>query len=147
MIKRLRRLRRLSWKPRLYLIEAILWLAAARVALQLIPFARLTWFFERALRQQVHGARREQIREGVQWAIAEGVLYLPGETVCFPRAMAAQAMLRRRGVQTTLYYGAATLPTRELKAHVWLQDGGIGIVGHETAKDYHILAQYPQANH
>lgn len=146
-MKLLRRLRRLPSPARLYLAEAVFWLVAARVALRLVPFARLTWFFNRAPRHQVRGAAREQIRKGVQWAISEGALYLPGETVCFPRAMAAQAMLRRRSVQTTIYYGAATLPTRELRAHVWLQDGGIGVVGHETAKEYHVLAQYPQANH
>ncbi len=86
---------------------------------------------------------RAKLREEVQWAIGEAKWYLPGKTMCFPQAIAAQAMLRRRGISTTLYYGAVTLPTRELKAHVWVQDGTIGVVGYETAKDYHILAQYP----
>lgn len=143
----LRRIRRLPPAARPYLVEAFVFLAAARFALWLLPFARLTWFFERAPKHEIQGAERETIRKGVQWAIWEACFYLPGETMCFPRAIAAQAMLRRRGVRTTLYYGAAPLPTRKLRAHVWLQDGVVGVVGHETAQEYHILAQYPQANH
>ncbi len=143
---RLRRMRRMAWTARLDALEALLFLAAARFALRLMPFERLRWFFERAPRNEIHGAAREQFRTRVQWAIGEASLYLPMETVCFPRAIAAQAMLRRRHIHTTLYYGAATLPTRELKAHVWLQDGSIGVVGHETAEQYHILARYPHAN-
>ena len=142
---RLRRVRRLPWRARWVLFEALLYLAMARVALKLLSFARLTRFFNRTARTMVSGAERDALRSDVQWAIAEAKLYLPGETVCFPQAMAAQAMLRRRGISSTLYYGAATLPTRKLKAHVWLQDGSIGVVGHEVATEYHILAQYPKS--
>jgi hypothetical protein len=140
----LRRVRRLPWRARLQLFEAVVYLSAARVALKLFSFARLTRFFNRLPRTTVGGVERDTLRAGVQWAIGEAKLFLPGETVCFPQAIAAQVMLRRRGISSTLYYGAATLPTRKLKAHVWLQDGPIGIVGHETAQEYHILAQYPQ---
>lgn len=131
-------------EARRYWFEALVFLTAARFGLWLLPFARLTWFFERGGQDKLRGAERTRVREGVQWAISEASLYLPGETVCFPRAIAAQLMLRRRGITTTLYYGAATLPTRELKAHVWLQDGAIGVVGHESAGEYHILARYPE---
>jgi hypothetical protein len=52
-------------------------------------------------------------------------------------------MLRRRGIQATLYYGGATLPQEGLSAHVWVQDGTVGIVGHEVAGAYRIVLQYP----
>ncbi len=135
----------MPWEARWYWLEALLCLSAARLALWMLPFARLAWFLKHSGQDKLHDAERTRVREGVQWAISEASLYLPGETVCFPRAIAAQMMLRRRGITTTLYYGAATLPTRELKAHVWLQDGAIGVVGHETAGEYHILARYPEA--
>jgi len=135
----------MPWEARRYWFEALVCLSIARLALRLVPFARLTWILERKGQDYLRDGERARVREGVQWAISEASLYLPGETVCFPRAIAAQMMLRRRGITTTLYYGAATLPTRELKAHVWLQDGAIGVVGHETAGEYHILARYPEA--
>lgn len=56
--------------------------------------------------------------------------------------MAAQAMLRRRGIGTTLYYGAMTSPEGQLQAHAWLQSEDGGVVGHEAAPAYNVLATY-----
>jgi hypothetical protein len=53
-------------------------------------------------------------------------------------------MLRRRGIDATLYYGAATLPQRGLMAHVWVKDGVEAVVGCQAANKYHILARYPE---
>lgn len=143
----MRRLRRLLLRIalRLLLVEAMLYLLAARAALSVVPFRRLVPFFESpAKKPEITGARRELARAVVGWAIEVAAGRLPGETVCFPRAIAAQAMLRRRGVSTMLYYGAATLPQRGLTAHAWVQDGAAGVVGHQSAPDYHVLACYPQ---
>jgi hypothetical protein len=74
----------------------------------------------------------------------EAAWFLPGDTVCFPRAIAAQMILRRLGMGTTLYYGAATMPERGLTAHVWLQDGSEIVVGQHDGQDYHILARYSE---
>lgn len=166
--QRLVKFRRYSRHVRRYLTEAIICLHVARLALRVVPFRRLTWFFERppkrpeatyAEREQlcksslptlyttrkdeITGVEREQLRKGVQWLIDEAAWFLPGETTCFPRAIAAQEILRRLGMGTTLYYGAANLPERGLTAHVWLQDGSEVIVGHHEAQDYHVLARYP----
>jgi len=137
-------LKRLRWGARLRILEALVYLAAARLALQVFSFAHLAAFFAHTSPDRSFGAERAKQRTNVRWAIRTACFYLPGVTSCFPQAIAAQAMLRRRGISTVLYYGAATLSTRALKAHVWLQDGSIGIVGHEIAPDYHIIAQYPQ---
>ncbi len=147
----------------------MVYLLVARLALRVISFRRLTWFFElpprspeqtyaerewrrlhslteyAVLKEEIVGAEREVYRQGVQWLIFEAAWFLPGQTVCFPRAIVAQAILRRLGMGTTLYYGAATLPERGLTAHVWLQDGNEMIVGHCDGQDYHILARYPEA--
>ena len=63
--------------------------------------------------------------------------------VCFPRAVAAQAMLRRRGVSTTLYYGATSQTDKGLSAHVWVQDGETDVVGKRSAAGVKVLARYP----
>jgi hypothetical protein len=168
LAERAARFRRLPARVRPYLLEAIFYLLAARVALRVIPFRRLTWFFERLPRRpqetfaerkrvgasarmpftagkdEITGTERARFRRRVQWLTNEAAWFLPGETVCFPRAIAAQALLRRLGIGTTLYYGAATLPERGLTAHVWLQDGSEMIVGHHDGQDYHILAPYPE---
>lgn len=170
LAERRARFRRLPARLRPYLLEAMLYLLAARLALRVIPFRWLTWFFERpprrpqdtfaerqrigasarmpftARKDEITGTERERFRRRMQWWINEAAWFLPGETVCLPRAIAAQEILRRFGIGTTLYYGAATLPERGLTAHVWLQDGSEVIVGHYDGQDYHILAHYPETH-
>ena len=128
------------------LVEAMLYLLLSRLALKLLSFRRLVWLLERRPSEpEVTGTRRVRLRQEVGWAIATAARYLPGETVCFPQAIAAQAMLRRRRVGTTLYYGAARLPDRGLTTHAWVQDGAEGVVGHRNADKYYVLARYPEA--
>ncbi len=133
---------------RMLTAEAIVYLSIARLALTLVPFGRLTWFFERPTRRtELTGDARSRARKEVRSVIFGLHQRRPGATTCFHRAIAAQAMLRRRGVSTTLYYGATTLPTRGLATHAWVQDGPEGVVGHITARNdqYHVLARYPKA--
>jgi hypothetical protein len=127
--------RRLSDSRRWLLVEAYISLLAARWAIRVIPFRRLTWFFVRtAARPEATGAERARLIRRVRQAIYTVSRRQPELLVCFPRAAAAQAMLRRRGVSTTLYYGATSLGGRGLVAHVWLQDGDSGVIGRLAAE-------------
>jgi len=166
--QRLARFRQLRPPGRRPLLEAIFYLLAAQLVLRLIPFRWLTPYFTRpALRPEASYARRMQLgklvaspcdapheheisggerlrlREAMPQLISEAAWFLPGETACFARAITAQALLRRLGVATTLFYGAAMLPDAGLTAHVWLQDGDAGVIGHDTPERYHVLARYP----
>jgi hypothetical protein len=128
------------------LLEAALGLILARLALRVLPFRRLKPFFNRPVRgPEVDGPVRERRRKEVAWAIEKTARFLPGKTVCFPRGIVAQAMLRRRGVSTTLYYGVMRPSEGRPIAHVWVQDGAQGVVGYQDAEAYHILARYPEA--
>lgn len=106
LAERAARFRRLPAHLRPYRIEAILYLLAARLALRVIPFRRLTWFFERPpkrpedtfaererlrassptlypiLKDEITDAERARFRKGVRWLINEAAWFLPGETVC-----------------------------------------------------------------
>ncbi len=127
------------------LLEAVLGLTLARLSLRFLPFRQLKPFFNRPVRgPQVEGRQRERLRKEVAWAIEKAARLLPGETVCFPRGITAQAMLRRRGVSTTLYYGVTTGSKNGSTAHVWVQDGVQGVVGYRDTETYHILARYPE---
>ena len=129
------------------LAEAALCLGLGRVALRLLAFRQLVRFFELPPRQpEVTGAERTQLRNEVRWAISTLERHLPFQTTCFHRAIAAQAMLRRRKIGAVMYYGAATMPEKGLSAHVWVRDGDEDVVGCLAAKGYHILARYPERN-
>ena len=135
------------WAARGLVLEAAVHLVAAKLALRVLPFRRLTRLFSRVPRRpELQGDERARVRDDVARSIQVAAERLPRAWACFPRAIAAQAMLRRRGVGTVLYYGAATLPGRGLSTHVWLLDGDVGVAGHVANLSYHVLARYPPAD-
>ena len=127
------------------ILEALWCVLLARALLLLIPFRRLTTTFKRELpgKPSPGGPERQRLRADIRWAIELVSARLPGETTCFPRAIAAQTMCRRRGISAVLCYGAAPLPGKGLSAHVWVLDGTEGVIGHQIAEDYRILARFP----
>jgi hypothetical protein len=64
-------------------------------------------------------------------------------TQCFEQGLAAQRMLRRRGVASVLYFGAAPNDRKGLVAHVWVRDGDVDVIGCETADQFAVLAEFP----
>jgi Transglutaminase-like superfamily len=136
---------RLTGEHQRLLVEAGCYLVWARALLWLLSFHSLTRFFSRcpARRPPITGAKRLRFREDIRWAVEAVAERLPGKTACFPRGIAAQAMCRRRGVNATLYYGAANLPSTGFSAHVWVLDETEGVIGHQIAKDFLILARFP----
>ena len=126
-------------------VEAFFYLLLARLALKYFSFLRLAGLFASPLQKaELTGRPRRLACKEVQRAIFHVWKRFPWKPTCFHRALAAQAMLRRRGVSTTLYYGAATLPDRGLTGHVWVQDGPVGVVGRQAAKGLCCLARFPE---
>ena len=140
------------WRSRMAVfwirLEALACVLLARLALQLFSFQQLTWYFNRRARSpERSGEVRLQARKAVRNALFYVYRrYLPQAT-CFHWSIAAQTMLRWRGVSTTLYYGAATRPGRGLLAHTWVQDGEVGVVGVLASQldGIKVLARYPEA--
>jgi Transglutaminase-like superfamily len=128
---------------RLVRLEAAAYLLSARGAVRVVPFRWLVRLFERAPRKpEVQGEARAESRAEVRQAVHRAAQRLPGETVCFPKAMAAQAMLRRRGIRTTICCGASKNGETGLTAHVWLEDGEHPVTGARAREGYLPLARY-----
>jgi Transglutaminase-like superfamily len=81
----------------------------------------------------------------IGWAVAAWGRRVPWRAVCFQQGLAAQLMLRRRGLATALYYGARHDEQGKLVAHVWVRSGGIDVIGCQGADAYGLLAVFPPA--
>jgi len=134
---------RLSRRRRTLLIEALLWLALARIALLTAPFARIARYLGafvspaegRALIQsdRPSPAQAALARE-IGWAVTRAAHHAPFEAVCLPQAMAAKLMLRRRSIPSALSFGTLGTPTDGLKCHAWLDAAGVHVTGYPVAK-------------
>lgn len=144
VIDRLRRFWRLSWQDRLLLLEAILWLAVAGFAIAVLPFRHIGLLAARPVRRLKlpYHARLDKVRR-TRWAIMSTATRVPWRAMCFQRGLAAQLMLRRRGIPSVLYYGAAQDDLSGLYTHVWVCDGAVDVIGGEIAHRYAVLATFP----
>lgn len=142
MFGRIRGAARLSKHERRLLAEAALCLAAARITTLLLPFRRVARLMSAA--RQAHRVptldRATAIRD-VTRAVARAAPRMPFRAVCVQQAIAAQHMLRRRGVETTVQFGARFAEGR-LEAHAWVTDAGTTIMG-DTPEPFGALAAFP----
>lgn len=120
-------------KRRIYLREAAFMLVLARLAVRLLPAARIFAWASRPPRR----IRRFAVDETrwVAWAVEHVGSHPRVNALCLPRAIAAHAMLRRRGIASRLCLGVAR-SNGELTAHAWIEAGGQTIVGGDEARGY-----------
>lgn len=126
---------------RLYLREATVLLALARLAVRFLPAAWILAWARRPPRR-INRFALAEAANWVPWAI-ETIAAKPWmQAACLPRALAAQAMLRRRGVASRLCLGVAR-DGSQLSAHAWLELGqDLIIVGEAQAPRFTRLVEF-----
>lgn len=131
------------------LAEALLAAAGAKLRLWTMPFAqiapRLGTKGAETLRGEEAAAEREVARR-VSWAVQAVGRYLPERVVCLPQAMAAQRMLARRGVATTLYLGVKQDAAKAggMGAHAWLRAGNFLVTGKAARPGHVVVGMFAQ---
>jgi hypothetical protein len=124
---------------RIYLREATAMLLMAKLAVRLFSSQRVFAFASRPPRR----IRRFVDNEigWVAWSV-ETIGSNPWiNALCLPRALAAQHMLRRRGIASCLCLGVAS-DGDALAEHVWVEVGQEIIVGSTTAAGFTRVAAF-----
>jgi Transglutaminase-like superfamily len=124
---------------RVYLREAAVMLVMAKLAVRVVPPARLFAWANRSPRRLNRFANDEA--SWVSWAI-EYVGAQPWmNALCLPRALAAHAMLRRRGIAGRLCLGVAR-ENGAVAAHAWVEIGEEKVIGGAEAERFTRLAEF-----
>ena len=135
-------------RRRLMLVEAVVCLLAARLALVFVPFARLARYLgtfvppadARALQaRDKTSPDQARLAAEIGWAVTRSARYVPFKAVCLPQAMAARVMLKRRGVGSVLHFGASGRE-KPFDAHAWLDAAGVEVTGYPQARDFAEIA-------
>ena len=139
------RLIQISWSSRLLLLEAALWLGLARLALLIVPFRRLAPILGRKMAESpLEDSSDPEVLERVAWAVRVASRYTPWQTKCLAQAVAGKAMLRRRGLASTLYLGLARSGDAGLEAHAWLRCGRRILTGEDLMDRYTAVARFAE---
>lgn len=126
-------------RRRPYLREATLMLAFARVAVWLLPPARIFAWANRPQRRSRRFAA-DQAR-WVAWSVDTTSAKPWIKASCLVSALAAHAMLRRRGIASRLCLGVAR-DEDAVAAHAWIEVGRDVIVGVAEATRFTRIAQF-----
>jgi len=128
---------------RIYLREAAVMLVLARLAVCFVPPAIVFAWANRPPRR-IHRFAVDQVT-WISWAVDHLGRKARMSALCLPRALAAHAMLRRRGVASRLCLGIAH-EAGALAAHAWVEVGGEAVVGGAEAAKFTRLAEFGAAS-
>jgi hypothetical protein len=147
--RRLTRFRQAEAGKRALAVEALAWLAIARLGLLVVPFPRLARLIgdfmspdDPRVARALAGASPERaaLAATIGQIVTEAARAAPFRAVCLPQALAARAMLARRGVASVLYFGAARGEHKPFDAHAWLDAAGVEVTGYPVAHDFTKIA-------
>lgn len=125
--------------------EALWLLALYRLCLAVMPVKRI---IARMTKGRVNGepgdydAASLEVAGRVRWAVEAAARHSWVEFVCFPQTLAGYAMLRRRGVRSTMVYGVMRSKEGELVAHTWLMMGDRVVLGGEGAGEFGVADRW-----
>ena len=135
----LKRYKQLPGNRKLLLCEALFALIIARVAMAGLPFRRIAaWLGTPGAETSATAPDREVLlAKEIGWAVGAVAQRVPWDSRCLAQALAATAMLRRRGLEGTVSFGAGRKNPADFHAHAWLRLGNFMVTGgpgHEQFK-------------
>jgi hypothetical protein len=111
------------------LVEALFFLGLSRIATATLPFRMLmAWTGRRRSGTDYKRTDTETV-ERIGQAITLAARRAPFRAVCLQQALAAQEMLRRRGLKTTIHFGVAANDRRGIDAHAWVTHDDLTVIG------------------
>ena len=147
--RRLVRFTQVGNRRRVLLVEAVTWLLLARLSLIFVSFPKLARHLgtlvaptdARALRaKSQYPHDHAHLAQEIGWAVTRAARHVPFKAVCLPQAMAARVMLKRRGVDSVLHFGARIGQDKPIDAHAWLDAAGVEVTGYPVANAFAEIA-------
>lgn len=150
LMRRLRKFAALPPVDRRLTVEAAAWLVLALGLMALLPFRRIAGWFGKAvdgdapLAGLADGQSQAEARR-IGRAVERAVRHLPLNARCLPQAIAAKAMLHRRGIAATMHFGMRLSNDgtgSRMEAHAWVTVGETGVVGVPASAGFTVLARF-----
>ena len=135
LARKLRTFTGLSWTERLLTLEAAAHLVYFQTSLRAVKPAR--WMRSPTTSQNNSASPAEVA--AVRRAVLRASRNFPGGVKCLPQALAARAMLARRGVTAQLKIAARSAPSQADRFHAWLELGGVQVTGVCDESEYRVF--------
>jgi hypothetical protein len=126
------------------LAEALTALLIARGAMAFLPFRRIAAWLGTAGAESPATATVEEIgmAKEVGWAVTAVARRVPWDGRCLAQALAATWMLRRRGLEGTVSFGACPGEPTGFRAHAWLRLGSCIVTGGPSVEGFKVFTTF-----
>ena len=120
------------------------WSLAAKILIPTVPFRRFKSLLGAPMVEHcVRLTPQEQLlAKQIKSAVSRADRLLPFHCQCFVLAIAAQRLLLKHKVPTTLYLGVAKDPIKTLKAHAWVRSGTMMVTGGAGHQAFTVTATF-----
>ncbi len=144
ILQKVKTLAGVGWRRQLLVAEACASMFAARIILLVLPFARVARRLgdfvapaDPRVAQRAAATTPDEAAtaRAIGWAVRSAAPFMPFRSVCLQQAMAAHAMLRRRGIASVMHFGASPSGARAIDAHAWLDAAGVKVTGYPIPKE------------
>ena len=144
-LRKLRTLTGVGARRQALVAEAAARMLAARLIVLVRPFGTVSKRFgafvpptdPRVTGQRPATLAEARVAKEIGWAVRAAAPFMPFRSVCLQQAMAAHAMLKRRGVPSVMHFGAGRnagmTGGKPIDAHAWLDAGGVKVTGYPVA--------------
>jgi len=140
----LKRFVRIPQARRRLLCEALATLAISRVVMACLPFRRIARWLGTAGEESPVAAPSDEIRiaQEIGWAVGVLARRVPWDGRCLAQALAATSMLRRRGLEGTVSFGARKGEVAGFEAHAWVRFGSYMVTGGPEHQRFQIFTTF-----
>lgn len=130
-------------ETKILFIEAIIFLAFARI-LKGMPFNKIAPSLGEEMAETTFIANdsKKKIIAKISDAIEIMSRNTLWESMCLVQAIAAMKMLRRRQIESTIYFGTARDKSGKFVAHAWLRSGPYYITGAEVMDQFVVVKKF-----
>jgi hypothetical protein len=136
-----RTLKLFSYKVRWY-VEALFWLAYYRMIVRVPSLHSLSTikgcYQAETLRNDIGTSQIVAVKS----TITRLAKMVPWKSKCLDQALAAQKMLFRLGLPSTLYIGMKRSSEGQWKAHAWVRCGSSWVIGYRPQEQYTVLGSF-----
>lgn len=133
-----------SHREALVQTEALFELAFCRALVCFVPFHKWSTLCGHPRTESLKmgvPASEAKVRS-IRSAIRRVARHVPWKSVCLDQAMAAQRMLSRRRLSSTLYFGMEKSLNGEWNAHAWVRCGSEWVIGYEPERHFTVVGTY-----
>lgn len=133
-----------GWRRQALVAEACARMFWARIRVAVLPFPKVAQTLgefvpptdpRAAERAAATTPEQAKFARDVKWAVVQSAPFMPFRSVCLQQAMAAQLMLKKRGISSVMHFGAQPGGKRPIDAHAWLDAAGVRVTGYPIPPD------------